>query len=189
MFRLPRFFVLLLLGLSPGLAVAQLDTDHPGYFPIENLGIFPPESLNLEINLTGAMIKFIALATSEEEPELSRLLEDLESVRVRGADLEETDTEVVRSGILAAAEKLQESGWTSMVRMRDTDEEVYIYLREMDGEMMGLTVLTLEDDEGMLINLVGKIDPEGLGRLASGLDLPQLEQAVPSSDEEDQVEP
>lgn len=185
MSRLPRFFILLLLGFLPGMAFAQLDTDHPGYFPIEDLGIFPPESLNLEINLTGPMIKFIALATNEEEPELSQLVEELESIRVRGADLEKTDTEVVRSGILAAAEKLKESGWTSMVRIRDTDEEVYIYFKEKDGEMMGLTVLTLEDDEGMLINLVGKIDPEGLGRLASGLDLPQLEQAVPSSGEED----
>lgn len=181
MSRLPKLFLTLVLGLLPAMAGAQFDTDHPGYFPIEALAIFPEESINLEINLTGPMIKFIALATDEEEPELSRLVEELESIRVRGADLEAISTEDVREGIRDAAQKLAENGWISMVRMREADEEVYIYFKEQDDEMVGLTVLSLEEDEAMLINLVGKIDPAGLGSLASGLDLPQLEQAVQDS--------
>ena len=38
----------------------------------------------------------------------------------------------------------------------------------------------------MMINLVGKIDPAGLGSLASGLDLPQLEQAVKEAGDSDE---
>jgi len=185
MSRLPILSILVVLCLLPGVAAAQFNTDHPGYFPIEELGIFPEESINLEINLTGPMIKFIALATHEEEPELSQLVEELESIRVRGADVEVIGAEGVRSGIRSAAQKLTENGWTSMVRIRDDDEEVYIYFKEQAGEMMGLTVLSLEGDEAMLINLVGKIDPAGLGSLASGLDLPQLEQAVQSAGEKE----
>lgn len=185
MSRLPRLSILAIACLLPGMAAAQFQSDHPGYFPIEDLGIFPEESINLEINLTGPMIKFIALATLEEEPELSRLVEELESIRVRGADLEKQGAEVVRSGIRDAARQLTESGWTSMVRIRDDDEEVYIYFKEQAGEMVGLTVLSLEGDEAMLINLVGKIDPAGLGSLASGLDLPQLEKAAQGVSEEE----
>ena len=178
---MPRFPSLLLvigLCLAPALAKAQLDMDHPGYFPIEELDIFPEESLNLEINITAPMIRFIALATDEEEPELSRLVEGLKSIRVRGADLDSIDSDSLKAGIRAAADELAAAGWTSMVRMRDEDEEIYIYFKDQDGEMAGLTVLSLEDDDGMLINLVGKIDPTGLGSLAQGLDLPQLEEAV-----------
>lgn len=183
MSRLPRLFVFVTLCLLPAMASAQFNTEHPGYFPIEDLGILPEENITLEINLTGPMIKFIALAADEEEPELSRLVEGLESIRVRGADLDTARAAGVRSGIRNATQMLTEKGWNSMVRMRDEDEEVYIYFKEQEGEMMGLTVLSLEGDEAMLINLVGKIDPAGLGSLASGLDLPQLEQAVQEADE------
>ena len=178
MSRSPRFVMILIFGLLPAMAGAQFDTDHPGYFPIEDLGILQEESINLEINLTGPIMKFIALATDEEEPELSRLVEGLESIRVRGADLDSLGAEAVRSAIRNTTQKLAERGWTSMVRIRDHDEEIYIYFKDQDGEMVGLTVLSLEEDEAMLINLVGKIDPAGLGSLARSLDLPQLEEAV-----------
>lgn len=178
MLRFPSLLLVIGFWLAPALVEAQLNMDHPGYFPIEELSIFPEESLNLEINLTGPMIQFIALATDEEEPELSRLVEELKSIRVRGADLDSIDSDNLKAGIRAAADKLAADGWISMVRIREDDEEIYIYFKDQDGEMAGLTVLSLDGDEGMLINLVGKIDPSGLGSLAQGLDLPQLEEAV-----------
>lgn len=178
MCRLRRPILVSILALIPAMVTAQFDTEHPGYFPVEDLGILPEESINLEINLTGPMMKFIALATDEDEPELSKLVEGLESIRVRGADLESIGTEGVRSGIRNASEKLAEHGWTSMVRIRDDEEEVHIYFKDQDGEMVGLTVLSLENDEAMLINLVGKIDPSALASLGDSLDLPQLEKAA-----------
>ena len=178
MSRLSVLLLLLAICLVPGPATAQLHEDHPGYFPIEELGILPEESINLEINLTGPMMKFIALATDEAEPELARLIEGLKSIRVRGADLDRGNADDVRSGIRDATQQLAERGWISMVRIRDDNEEIHIYFKDQEGEMVGLTVLSLEGDEAMLINLVGKVDPTGLGSLAEGLDLPQLEQAV-----------
>ena len=84
----------------------------------------------------------------------------------------------------ARPRKLAEHGWTSMVRIRDDDEEIHIYFKDQGGEMVGLTVLSLEEDEAMLINLVGRIDPTGLGSLANSLDLPQLEQAAQNAGED-----
>ena len=177
----------LVLYFLPALAGAQFDTGHPGYFPVEDLDLFPDEAITLEINLTGTMLEFIALATGEEEPELARLVENLESIRVRGANIESLDRERLRSGIAATVARLTDSGWTSMVRVREEAEEVHVFFKEQDGEMQGLTVLSLEEDEAMLINLVGGNDPTQLGRLATGLDLPQLEESL-SAAEDDQEE-
>ena len=174
----------LILFVLPTLASAQFDTGHPGYFPIEDLDLFPEEAINLEINLTGTMLEFIALATGEEEPELARLVENLESIRVRGAEIDSLDRERLRSGIAATVDRLADSGWTSMVRIREEGEEIHVFFKEKNGEMQGLTVLSLEEDEAMLINLVGGIDPTQLGRLASGLDLPQLEQSLSATEGE-----
>ncbi len=171
------FALTLAVLLAPSLSLAQFDTDHPGYFPIEELAILPQESINLEINLPAAMLRFIAVATDEEEPELSKITRNLESIRVRGADLTGASLDSVRSGFETAARQLQEKGWTSMVRMREDNEEVNIFFKEEEGEMVGLTVLTINGEEAMLINLVGKIDPADLAGLAEGLDLdlPRIE--------------
>lgn len=185
MSRLRALPAALVAFLLPVIGVAQPGSDHPGYFPIEDLEILPEESINLEINLTGPMMKFIALATDEDDPELSKMVEDLESIRVRGADLEGVDVEEARSGIQRATTKLVDAGWSSMVRMREDDEEVYIYFKEEAGQMVGLTVLSLEGDEAMLINLVGKIDPTKLSSLAYGLDLPQLDRTTENTAEDD----
>ena len=171
MSRLQPFSLVLAILVIPTTLVAQLDSDHPGYFPIEDLGILPEESINLEINLPGAMLKFIAAATDEDEPDLSRVAENLKSIRVRGADLDEAGLERVRSGFQNTAQQLKAAGWSSMVRVREEDEEVYIFFKEEVGQMVGLTVLTLENGEAMLINLVGNIDPSDLSGLAEGLDL------------------
>ena len=171
MFKLQALgLALALLGL-PAVAMAQFDTDHPGYFPIEDLGILPEEKINLEINLPGAMLKFIAAATDEDEPDLSRIAENLESIRVRGAELDEGGLAAIRSGFQNAAQNLKAAGWTSMVRVREEDEEVLIFFKEEGGQMVGLTVFTLEDKDAMMINLVGNIDPSDLSGLAEGLDL------------------
>ena len=171
MSRLQAVGLALAIMVLPTMTMAQIDTDHPGYFPIEDLGILSEEDINLEINLPGAMLKFIAAATDEDEPDLSRIAANLESIRVRGAELDGSGLAAVRSGFQNAAQKLKSAGWISMVRVREEDEEVLIFFKEEAGQMVGLTVFTLEDNEAMMINLVGNIDPSDLSGLAEGLDL------------------
>lgn len=171
MSELKRALLALVCLVLPAAAFAQFDTDHPGYFPIEDLGILPQEKITLEINLPGSMLKFVALAMDEEDPDFSRIVDSLESIRVRGAEIDDSGMESVRSGLQNASQKLKAAGWLSMVRVREDDEEVYVFFKQEGEAMVGLTVFTIEDEEVMLINLVGSIDPTDLSDLAEGLDL------------------
>lgn len=176
--KLALSILVLLISLSASNALAQDLADHPGYFPVESFDALPAESFNVEINLRGPMIKFVAMATEEEDPEFSELLSELEAITVRIAELDEAEAEKIRPLLGEAANKLAASGWETMVRVRDDDEEVHIFVRMIDEEMQGMTILTFDLDEATLINLVGKIDLAGLAHLARGLDVPQLERAV-----------
>lgn len=171
MSKLRALSLVLAILVFPATLVAQFDVDHPGYFPIEDLGIFSEEDINLEINLPGAMLKFIAAAMDEDDPAIARATENLESIRVRGAELDGAGLERARSGFQNAAQKLKSAGWSAMVRVREENEEVFVFFKEQEGKMLGLTVFTLEDDEAMMINLVGNIDPSDLSGLADSLDL------------------
>jgi len=166
----------LLIGLLPLAALAQSTptlSDHPGYFPMDDLQILPLDDVTVEINLQGAMLKLVAMAT-RDDPEFSKLISGIEAIRVQVAEIASSDLTTVRAAMDRAAKLLDERGWQRIVRVRDQDEEVYIYNREKDGSIVGMTVLVLESEEATIVNLVGFIDVEMLGSLAIGLDIPQL---------------
>lgn len=155
--------------------------EHPGFFPLDELEVLPRDNLSIEVNLRNPLLKMVALA-ADDDPELAGIISDLEGIRVLIGPLEGLDPEAVRLALRSAADRLDRQNWQSIIRVRDDEEEIYIYAMEKGGEIQGLTILMLDDEEATLVNLVGTIHPEDLTGLGRGLDLPQLERAVAESD-------
>ncbi|HKI05428.1 MAG TPA: DUF4252 domain-containing protein [Thermoanaerobaculia bacterium] len=164
--------ILLVLGTAAG--QAQKLTDQPGYVPLEQLDLFPKDKLSLEINIEGALMSLIA-AGAKNDPEFSSLMAGLKSITVQAIPLKGMDEATVRTKIGRTVRWLEDRGWKSTMRMRDKGEEAYIYLREVDGKIAGMTLLTLDPgQEAVVINIVGRIDPAQIGRLSQRLNLPQI---------------
>jgi hypothetical protein len=166
--------LLLLIALVATTLHAQTLEEHPGYFPLDELQFLSPEDLSVEVNLRGAMLRLIAKVAWDEDPEFARIMNDLEAIRVQIAPVDRLQAEDIRKGLDTGVAMLENLGWYRMVLTRDEDEEVHIYGRELDGSLQGLTVLAMEDEEVIVLNLVGRIDPDQLGRLMTGLDLPEV---------------
>jgi Domain of unknown function (DUF4252) len=168
--------VLLLLAAAAG--QAQKLADQPGYVPIEQLDLFPREKLSVEINLEGALLRLIAAGAKGADPEFSSLIAGLKAIKVQVVPIKELDEGTVRTKIGRTVRWLEEHGWKSTMRVKDQGEETYMYLKETEGEISGLTLLSLEPgDEAVVINIVGRIDPEQIGRLSQSLDLPHVKTA------------
>jgi hypothetical protein len=78
-----------------------------------------------------------------------------------------------------------------MLRLREDEEEIYVYSRITDGVMQGMTVLAVEGGgDAVLVNIVGTLDAASLAGLARALDIPQLGMAagLGSRDGEDDPE-
>ena len=169
-------FTLMLLVLTATAGRAQKLADQPGYVPIEKLDLFPADKLSVEINLEGALLKLIAAGARGEDPEFSSLIAGLKGITVQAVPLKDVDAGSVRAKIGQAVRWLEDRGWKPTMRVREEGEETYIYLKEQDGQILGLTVLTFQPgEEAAVINIAGRIDPAQLGRLGQNLDLPQLE--------------
>ena len=169
------------LTLAPSLVRAQqqgahqpLDTQ-PGYFPDEYLDLLDPDDVAIEVNIQGAMLRMIAAFAGAEDPEFAALVTSLHGIRVRSGEIAPEDYEAVRQRVASGRKWLEDHGWLAMVRVKEEDEEVYVYSREQEGELLGLTVLALEDSEVTAVNLIGRIDPMQLARLVEGLDLGVLD--------------
>src|SRR5262249_19675378 len=108
------------------------------------------------------------------------LVSGLQAIRVQVAPLKDLDAEKVRARMDQAVRWLEAKGWTAVVRTREKGAESYIYTREIQGQILGLAVLSLEPGkEAAVINIVGRLDPDQLGRLAPGLPGPQPQKVPP----------
>jgi len=170
-------FGVCLIALS-GLAAAQAGAGHPGYFPIEEMGVFAEGDLEVDINLEGAMLEVAAGAMDQESPDLAEMVSQLERVRVQVGAPEGVDEAAVTANFDDAVSRLEASDWKRIVSVEEEDEQVYIYAREIEGAIAGLTVLVNDSgEEIVVVNIVGNIDPRVLGRLIATMDeMPDLEQ-------------
>jgi len=174
---IPSSFFLLFLAL-PAWAGKPAD---PGAVPLDEFDLFPRDKLSVEINLEGPILRMIATATSKEDPGFAKLMAGLKAIRVQVFPIkEEGGAAPLGPKIEHVLRWLEGHGWHSIVRVREKGDQSYIYLKEEDGQIVGLTILAIDaEDEAALINIVGRIDPAEIGRLGRDLHIPQLQKVQP----------
>jgi len=159
-----------LLVLTASAGWSQKLSDQPGYIPLEQLDLFPRDKLSVEINIDGALMRLIAAGAKGEDPEFSSLIAGLKAINVQAVPLKDVDQASVRAKIGRTVRWLEDHGWKSTLRARSEGQETYIYLKEIDGKIAGLTLLAFEPgDEAVVINIVGRLDPDQVGRIVQHL--------------------
>jgi uncharacterized protein DUF4252 len=148
----------------------------PGFVPLAELNLFPKDKLSAEINLDGTVLRLVAAAMKGEDPAFSSMVASLRSINVQVFPVASSDAGAVKTKIDRAVHWLEDRGWSASLRVKEKGEETYIYLKEQDGQIVGLTLLTFQPgEEAAVINIAGHIDPAQLGRLGQKFDVPQLE--------------
>ncbi len=165
----------IVLFCLPAAGWAQKPESQPGYVPIEELGLFPRDKLEVEINIGPPLLRMIAAGTRKDDPGFSAVMDGLKSIQVQVFPVKGVDTGAVKTRIDRAVHWLEGHGWQSTVRVRDQGQETYVYLKQTGERIDGLTLLSLDPkDEAVVINIVGRIDPAELGRLGQSLHVSQL---------------
>jgi len=173
-------FCSLLLLLVWG-AAAQSAADHPGYFPIEEMGLLAKGDLEVDVDLQGAMLQVAAGAMESDDvgddADLAEFVATLERVRVQVGSPSGADRSTILHSIEDAKARLESSNWDRILTVEEDEEQVYIYAIEGEGKILGVTVLVNDGaEEIVMVNIVGNIDPRVLGRLISSMDeIPNLE--------------
>jgi hypothetical protein len=163
------FYVLALVCLvaTPG----QAQSNHPGYFAIDELGFFSSDQIEVDIDLNEAMAKIVAGAADDSE--FAELMSQINRIRVLTGSFVNSDLEAMRSQLEHAADRLESEGWSRAVKVQDDDgEEVRMYLKQDGSLINGMTVMVLDHDEAVLVNIAGSIDPATLGKLLRGMSIP-----------------
>jgi hypothetical protein len=143
--------------------------DLPGFIDFGDLSSAYGEP-KISINIGGTLLQFVGLMSEDSNPETSEMMSQLKGVRVFGYPIEEDPT-VARQKFGEVKSTLKSKGWEPVVQVNEEDEQVLIYMKMTGNAMEGMTVMTVDDEEVMFINIIGKLDPKQLGKVMDGLDV------------------
>jgi hypothetical protein len=169
----------ILAAAAPGTAFAQnnLRAD-PGYLDLATVEQWFDAEPWLEVNIKGALLNLIVgAAEAEDDPELTSILSKLKAIEVRGYPLTSQNFDDIDRHTRQLAGRLESQGWETVVRLREDDERIHVFLKSNGNSIAGLVVMVLDpsdDDGAVFVNIVGDIDPKEVGRIGQRFDIDPL---------------
>lgn len=174
--RMLALLAVVALVAAPASARQPVQGD-PGYVDLRRFEKLFAEEPTLEVNLTGSLLRMVAEAARLEDEAFAALLDRIKAIYVRGFSLGEQEAGQMRDRVSALSSDLRDAGWMRIVRVREDGEQVDVLTRESGDRIDGLAVFVVEsgDNGTILVNIVGEIRPEEIGRIGRRFAIEALE--------------
>ena len=124
----------------------------------------------ITINLGGTMLNFVGMMTSSESPETSELISKLKGIRVQIYETDE-NVDAAKNQYSKVKDNLKSSGWEPIVQINEDDEQVLVYMKMDGGNMEGMTVMVVDNEEAVFVNIIGQLNPAELGKVMESFDV------------------
>lgn len=175
----------LLLGASAAVAKAQDSRLQLG--SLDHLATKASQSV--DVNIDERLMRIALKAFSDQDPDeraVKKLVAGIKGIYVKSFEFE-TDGQYTTADVETIRAQLRGPGWTRLINVQSKKEgnhEVYLL---MNGEQIGgLAVLSAEDRQLVVVNIVGPVDLEKLAKLEGQFGIPELgiEPAKPKKNDE-----
>ncbi|MDX1440621.1 MAG: DUF4252 domain-containing protein, partial [Rubricoccaceae bacterium] len=165
-----------LLSLLMVLGSVQIAAAQPSSIDLRALDNLFTEQATVEVNLRGALLNLVAEASRNDEPEFASIVDDLRGIFVRQYALSSAQSGM-RNRVDSMARTLETNGWETLVRVREDDEQTFVYLLSEGNVINGMVVMSLDegDDEATFVSIDGRIDPAHIGRLGGHFGVPEID--------------
>ncbi|HJP93025.1 MAG TPA: DUF4252 domain-containing protein [Pyrinomonadaceae bacterium] len=137
----------------------------------------PKASETVDVTIDERLMKMAAKLFSDkdaDEKEVKELVAGLKGIYVKSFEFD-TEGQYSAADVESIRTQLRAPGWTRLLNVtskREGSVEVYML---MDGEQIGgLAVLSAEDKELTVVNIIGPVDLEKLAKLEGQLGVPDL---------------
>ena len=166
-----KFLLIALISMLALPAMAQEDAlkDFPGYVDFGELSSMFGDP-TVQIAVGGSLLGFVSALSAREDPEAAELFNRLHGVRVSVFE-NPSMTEAKVDYVKTISSKLAEQGWESVVTVNSDDEQVRIFMKFDGTDVEGITVMALEEDEAVFVNVIGELKPDELGKVMENFDI------------------
>jgi len=169
----------LIFSLSVTSLIADEDKaikQHPGYVNLDEIEIPCEAEETVEVYVKGPLLKLVAKATEDDDPGMADILSKLLLVRVNTFSIDRDLADQLKPKINKIEDRLKEQKWEKVVRVKDRDDLVNIFIKSDDqNRIVGIVVMAIEDDdEAVFVNIVGETDWRSLRKIGRQFDIDEL---------------
>jgi len=158
-------------------AIAQEDAlrDLPGFVDFGEMNsIYGEPKVNISIG--EGLLKLLFPIVKNEDPEVAAIFSRLKGVRV-SVYATGGDSAAALDQVSRVKNTLSALAWSPVVQVNEEGQQVQIFMK-MNGEVMdGLTLMAVDGEEAVFINVIGQLDPEELSQLMGRFDV-DLEESL-----------
>ena len=127
-----------------------------GYANLDSPGMSDTDR-TMSLSLGPTTLRFAARYL-DDEPETQALLRSLDGVRIRIYEVT-GDTQRISSNFERMGNKLSNDGWAPIMLVNEGDELVKMYAKSSGDNIRGLTIVSSDNEEVVVINVMGEIEP------------------------------
>lgn len=167
--------VLVLLLNACGITAPR---SNEGFANLDSPGIAETDR-TISLSFGPTVLRFAA-HFMDNDPETQALLRSLDGVRVRIYEVH-GDVEKISQNFEHMGHKLGDDGWSPIMLVREEGELVQMYAKASDTGLSGLTVVSADYEEVVVVNIMGDIDPAHFSDVMVALDVgsaPDIEVAT-----------
>jgi len=160
-FSMPRLRVALvpaLVALTLSACGITAPRGNDGFANLDSPGMNETDR-SMTISL-GRTTLWFAAKFLDEEPETQALLRSIDGVRIRIYEVDEDgDTDRIADNFADMGGKLLDDGWNPVMLVREEGELTQMYMKSSVRGISGLTIVSADDEEVVVVNVMGDIDP------------------------------
>jgi len=123
----------------------------------------------MSLSFGPALLHFAARFV-DDDPETQALLRSLDGVRLRIYEVH-GDYENITYNFERMGHKLHDDGWDPVMLIREKNELVQMYAKFFGAGIQGLTIVSAESAEVVVVNIMGNIDPGDYTNIMLALDV------------------
>ena len=139
-----------------------------GFANLDSPGINDTDR-TMSLSLGKTTLRFAARFL-DDEPETQALLRSLDGVRIRIYEVN-GDTDRIAQNFDRMGTKLSNDGWQPVMLVREEGELVQMFSKTTASGIQGLTIVSADDEEVVVVNVMGDIKPEHFGDVMLALDV------------------
>lgn len=147
--------VLMALVLSSCHITAPRGND--GYANLDSPGMSDTDR-SMSLSLGRTALRFAARFL-DDDPQTQALLRSLDGVRIRIYEVT-GDSDRIARNFKHMGNKLDQDGWVPVILVREEGEMVQMFARSSGTRIQGLTIVSADSEEVVVVNVMGDIDPK-----------------------------
>jgi len=123
----------------------------------------------MSLSLGPTVLRFAA-RFMDDDPETQALLRSLDGVRIRTYE-SHGDTERIAQNLMHMGSKLDKDGWQPVMLVKEEGDLVQMYAKHSVSGIQGLTIVSADGDEVVVVNVMGDIQPRYYSDVMVALDV------------------